>query len=637
MSAVSMPYEGKLHAKILTAVKERYKMSQRKMALRYSKWIESEELYRGYIKETDEDSKRRAKRKQGSPQFTTIHIPYSYAMLLSAHTYWSSVFLSRTPVIQYTARHGETQQQVQAIEALVDYQLMVGEWLVPLYMWLLDAAKYGVGILGNYWANESTVVSKIVKEQPTFMGIPMIGRSPRETIQTQTIPAYQGTRVFNVRPFDFFPDPRVALMNLQQGEFCARFTSTGWNELKKRGDDYFNLDTLENMRESGAFDREAGSGQLDLPDDNTESINYGLAHDKGTVGLIEMHIELSAKEWEIGDSSYPEKWIFTMANNAVIIGARPAGAIHSKFPYCVQVYELEAYGHSTRGMLEISKPINDAMDWLLNSHIFNTRKVLNDNLVVDPSRVVMQDLEDGGPGKIIRLLPSAYGTDTRTVASQLQVADVTGTHLNDMRVMGDILQRVTGATDNIMGMVNAGGRKTATEVRTSSTFGINRLKTQAEFNSALGWAPLSQMIVQNTQQNYDKEKMFKIAGDLLDSAVGFMNITPEMIAGAYSFVPVDGTMPIDRYAQANLWKEILMGISKMPQIGMTYDLAAIFAWMAQLAGLKNITQFKVKAVPDAALTQQVQAGNMVPQGAGAPPPGMPDLQLGPINGDGTTQ
>jgi hypothetical protein len=180
-----------------------------------------------------------------------------------------------------------------------------------------------------------------------------------------------------------------------------------------------------------------------------------------------------------------------------------------------------------------------------------------------------------------------------------------------------------------MGLINQGGRKTATEVRTSSSSGVNRLRTLSEFNSALGWSPLSQMFVQNSQQHFTGEQMVRITGDLSTSAPQFLSVTPELISGFYDFVPIDGALPIDRYAQANLWKEILMGLAKMPQVGMQYDLGGIFGWMAQLAGLKNITQFKLKAAPDQMLAQQAQAGNMVPVPAGKIP-GMPDLQMGEL-------
>jgi hypothetical protein len=56
-----------------------------------------------------------------------------------------------------------------------------------------------------------------------------------------------------------------------------------------------------------------------------------------------------------------------------------------------------------------------------------------------------------------------------------------------------------------------------------------------------------------------------------------------------------------------------------PQVAMQYDVGKIFAWMAQLGGLKNINQMKLQAqvVPDAQLQQQAGAGNVIPLRAGA--------------------
>ena len=59
-------------------------------------------------------------------------------------------------------------------------------------------------------------------------------------------------------------------------------------------------------------------------------------------------------------------------------------------------------------------------------------------------------------------------------------------------------------------------------------------------------------------------------------------------------------LPVDRMAQANLWKEILLNVGRVPQIMMQYDIGRIFAWMASIAGLKNINQFKVQVLPPGA-------------------------------------
>jgi hypothetical protein len=359
-----------------------------------------------------------------------------------------------------------------------------------------------------------------------------------------------------------------------------------------------------------------GSDQVELPETAID-LSTASIKDIGDVNITEMVVELVPKMWKIGKSDYPEKWVFTWAENRIIIGARPLGTYINMFPFCVLEYEIDAHQLFKRSMLEVVQPLQNTLDWLFNSHLYNVRQVLNNQLVIDPSRIVMKDARDPDAGKMIRLKPEAYGTDVRSAVSQLQVHDVTQTHLNDTQVILDFFQRVTGVNDNIMGMVNSGGRKSATEVRTSSTFGINRLKTQAEYFSATGWSDLADIMLGQTQQYYDMEQQFRIAGDLLMSHGGgpaFVNVSPDAIQGKFDFIPVDGTMPVDRFAQANLWREFLGGIAKTPAIAQQYDIGGIFGWVAQLAGLKNIQRFKIQVQGPGQIAQNAQAGNIVPIG-----------------------
>jgi hypothetical protein len=189
-------------------------------------------------------------------------------------------------------------------------------------------------------------------------------------------------------------------------------------------------------------------------------------------------------------------------------------------------------------------------------------------------------------------------------------------------------QRVTGVVDNLMGMVNTSGRKTATEVRTSTGFSTNRLKTPAEYASACGWSPLSQMMLQNTQQLYDMEQKFKIAGTLnfdgQDPNIqnGAIQISPEDIAGFYDFVPVDGTAPIDRLAQATFWKELLVQLGQAPQVAMEWDIGGMLAHAMKLTGERNIDRFRINIAPDQKLAAMAQQGNAIPVGgkSGGTPP-----------------
>lgn len=627
-AAVEIRKESKQHANLVNALRGRVEKSRRAMSQRYEQWRRNEEQFLAYMPARELDIDRRNLKTAGIPQYTTIEIPYSYALLMTAHTYYSTVFLSRDPVFQYMGRHGETQTAEQAVEALMHYQVNSGANLMPLYIWLLDVGKYGLGVVGHYWDEELIVTSQVVESPRTFMGAAIPG-TKHKVRKTFEIPGYVGNRVFNTRPQDFLPDPSVPIWRFQEGEFCARYTEIPWGtayDLFERKI-YFNR---EHARLSRGVEvgRERGSSQLDLP--NADNWEWFANENSAVLKGHEIYVRLVPSEWGLGASKRRELWVFTMIGEDLIIGAQPLGLIHNKFPFSVIEYELDGYALFTRSMLETLKPLQDTLTWLINTHFYNVRKTLNGEFTADPSRVVMKDFDDPNAGRIIRIKPAGYGQDIRTMVGQLPVANVTGTHVQDSQIVMEMMQRLPGVTENVMGMVNAGGRKTATEIRSSNTFSVNRLKTNTEVFSAMGFAPLSHMLLANTQQLYELERKYRIVGDMIEGAEKYIDVTPEMIAGAYDFVPVDGTMPVDRLAMAKMWQEMLGSSSKIPQVMQQWDFGRLFGYVGRLMGLRNVNQFKIQMRDDGALQQAAQRGDVVPLPTAAPPrsqmPGM-----GPTN------
>jgi len=223
----------------------------------------------------------------------------------------------------------------------------------------------------------------------------------------------------------------------------------------------------------------------------------------------------------------------------------------------------------------------------------------------------MRDMEDPNPGRLVRLKPAAYGKPVDQFVKQFPTVDVTQNHVRDSGMVADLLQKLLGSNENLMGNTQ-GSRHTATEVRSATSNAVNRIKTVGEWMSATGFSPMAQKMIQMTQQMYDEERKFRIVGDLTQWGQKFINVTPDQIAGFYDFVPVDGTMPIDRFAQANLWQQIMAGMAQMPQLLAAYDMPKIFAFVAQLAGLKNINQFRLQILPDEQMLRQAQSGQSVP-------------------------
>lgn len=619
--ANALRYGSQLHNKIRDALFARLKMSEQRFRERWLQMATNEEQFQAYIPTQDVDAVRKRNRESaGVPDYYTIEVPYTYAVAMTAHTYYTSVFMARNPVLALAGRHGEGEMKRIATESLMSYQYTVGLMALPLFCWLLDPAKYGYGVVMHHWDQELVRIRNKVKKPRTFLNVPIPG-TEQEVDVVEDIIGYEGNRLVNVRPQDWLPDPRVALVHFQRGEFCGRYTEVAWNEIYEgqASGRFFNYNTLRKMKDSkhgqessgGTIGRDTGSSRVTtLPSETQVEAGYDVP-----VGFIkghEVYMKLIPDEWKIGKGSKQEIWVFNVSSNGVVFGATPLGEFSNKFPFDVQIDEIDGYTIFPKGMVERCKPMSDVISWLINAHFYNVRQTMNNQLVVDPSRVVMKDVENPDPGKIIRLKPTAYGQDVKTIISQLQTVDVTRTHMQDVVAIQQFIQRVTGVNDTVMGMVNQGDRTTATEVRHSTTFGINRLKTQCEWYSTVGWGPMTQKLVQRTQQHYNSTKKIKLVGDAVQFGVQFLDVTPESISGFWDFEPVDGSLPVDRFAQANLWQMIMSQMVNYPQILMQYDIAKIFAWVAQLAGIKNMAQFRL--TDPVAIQNQLQAGNVVPIG-----------------------
>ena len=611
-----------LHELVMKNFKQRKQLARDEMRKKKEKqWADNEDTFTAYMPESDVDQVRKTGRKNGQVEYTTIAIPYSYAMLLTAHTYYTSVFLARDPIFQMQGRHGEAQDAEMAIESLLNYQLMAGENLIPLFIWLMDVGKYSHGVLGHYWDREEFPITKTVQQPRTFLGMPLPGTVQDVTV-TDTRVGFEGNKLYNIRPQDFMTDPRVPLVRFQEGEFCIVYDKVNWNKIVQgaASGKYFNIKVLTAENE-GQFRDFSGEGHdTNLPGEDLSIYNLSDKH-PSSLELEEFHWTLIPSELGVGKSSRVEKYVFTIANNKVVVGCQPLGMVHNRYPFDVIPFEVEGYNVFNRSMLEVLDPLNKTMEWLFNSHFYNVRAALNNMFLVDPSKVNTRDMEQPGPGKLIRLKPAAYGQDLRTMMMQFPVQDITRSNLNDSGMVEQLAQRVTGVNDNVMGSVNSGGRKTATEIRSSTTFGVNRLKTNCEWFSATGFGPLAQKLVMSTQQLYTAERKYKIVGDQSQWGEAYMNITPDSIDGYFDFVPVDGTMPVDRFAQVNLWQQLMASMSKVPGALMGYDLGKIFAFVAQLGGLKNVNRFRIQVVPDGAMAGQAQAGNVVPMRANPQEPG----------------
>lgn len=637
MISIPVKHGGELSARILASTRSKVRASARVLqSSRVTKWRQNEEKFIGYIPEKDVDRLRRQKREGGTPDYTTIQLPYTYAVAMAAHSFFCSVYLSKHPIFQFMGNTGEGEQQVLAVEALHNYQVLNARMRANLYVYFQDAPKYGEAWIMPYWREERVRVSSIEEVEDSFLGVISLGKKKKRV--TREILGYQGNSLLNVHPSKIYTDPRFSRNRFQEGEFVAIETTLSRNQLLAGAEtgQYININRIGKRGTAGLDASETVFEQSNAEDLQIPNVDEYTSHEDKHASdvhrVYEVYVDLIPSSWNLGKSSLPEKWVFTVDQDfTVVLECRPLGNYHNKFPLAMIELEPEAYNNFSRGVPEIFSPIQNTLDWLVNSHFWNVRQVLNNQWVLDPSRIQERDLTQNTPGKAIRLKPAAYGSDVRTALNQLPVQDVTRTHLNDMAMMYDMGERL-GISDQVMGMAAPSSRRTAQEIRGDQTFGISRLKTMAEYFSATGFSDLGTMLLKNSQQFYNGTMKLRIAGEAASLAgETFINVTPEEIVGQYSLEPVDGTLPVDRFAQANLWRTIITEMAAVPQVVQEYDLGKIFGYVAQLSGIKNLNRFKIQIVGDDAIATAAQAGNSIPTTGGTN-----ILEPGQVQGMGPT-
>src|SRR5690606_16008782 len=128
----------------------------------------------------------------------------------------------------------------------------------------------------------------------------------------------------------------------------------------------------------------------------------------------------------------------------------------------------------------------------------------------------------------------------------------------------------------------------------------SRLKTPIEYNSYLAFDPRAEMLISNTQQLMSEERKYATAGNTLATVNAFLTVGTEQIAGAYNFVPVDGTAPIDRLAQAYIWNELLVRIARVPQVAAGLNIIGKIGHTMMLQGERNFDRFRIQVMPPGA-------------------------------------
>ncbi len=609
------------HAFVLEKLKELLRSSEMKMSDFHSRWRVNELKMQAFIQLSDYEKMLKELNDSGkaaSP--VSITVPFTFATINTIVTYLFHTFGGRRPIFALGTYNNKQINMVSGAELLLQYNCDHMRFLKHLYQFLLDDEIYGVAIMRMLWTSKKRRVRVFETIDPTVGALAqsVLGTElPARSSRVENRVMFEGSDVSTIDPFMFFPDPRVPMTELNtKGEFCFWRAFEGHHKLK--------------LDESQGLIFHVDAAKKDVPEAYGRSDSYrGMRGERESVSGIGENTALRKyyqvdqgavwivpKDWGFGNTDKPELWLFTILNKSQIVQAEPLDLFHDRLPVAIAEGNSMGYAFGQLATADYLAPMQDTMSWLVNSHIYNVRAVLNNQLVVDPSKIEMEDLKNPEPGKLIRLKNVPFGgMDIRQAVMQLPVGDVTRNHLNDFELFGKMASDLTGASDNLRGLQESGGRKTATEVRISGEAGASRLAAKARLISAQSLIDVAEQMVCNYQQFLTKEMEFRVVGDGVEQSI---IVTPETLASTEFYFPVhDGTLPMDKIGMLDIWREIFQGILTEPtgRLAATYDITKIFEFVAKLGGASNIESFKIQVQPDQQVMQQQAAGNQIPLSA----------------------
>lgn len=601
----------RLHTDVLDYLLDRISQSERAMSSFYSRWQVLEQKIQAYVKLPDWEKALKQMNDDGQPpRVVSMVVPYNFATISTIVTYLLHIFTSREPIWPVGSYKQETINSARNMETVLQYQSNSTRAIKEIFQFLQDGQVYGVSAMLIYWR-------ELYGNRTTRSQAPVFGANGMQTLtpisKRQVELVYQGNMLKCLDPYMFFPDPRVPMSEVnKRGEYVFWRTFEGTHILK-REQAAGNLQYVDYAGESLPKNQD---WQLNSQSITGGTRNPALSADRMQTGmrsykqLDQGTIELIPAELGLGPSEVPEKWIFTILNKRQIAQAQPFDADHGMHPVAVsEPYPLgHGFGHLSVG--DYMSPIQDTIGWLVNSHMDNVRRVLNDFLIVDPTRIEMQDLRKPGPGRIVRLKMSALGQDVRTAIQQMNVADVTTNHVNaDLKTLFALGEKIGAVTENVMGTQDSGGRKTATEVRTASEFAVSRLAAMSRVISAQAMVDITEQMSINTQQYLSDNFYIRLTGQ--DGMQDPIFISPEMLVGNFHYPVHDGTLPIDKVALVDVWTRVLEAVMADPRLGQRYDIGRIFEYVAELGGARNIGAFRISMQSPQQIAQGVQNGQLV--------------------------
>jgi hypothetical protein len=605
-----------LHDRLVGEVMVRAQEAQQVMSDKYPTWTALEKTMTGFVdlSEAEKAIKARDPRKP-----LPMVIPVGFAMVETIMSFLVKAFLDNPPLLPLSPQGPEDTYGTILLEMMVESinQHMRND--LATYRVFRDSQVYGFGVATPRWRSEWGWESR----RPTMMDNVRHYLNPAYRPPDEWSMLYEGAELVVIDPRLYWPDPSVPIDQPQNAEFVSWLDVTTTTALleweKSSGGDIFNAryahaidarcNTLGEFTED-LYTKRAGGENQQLPRSHP-------AH------VVWMHINLVPREWKLGSSEYPEKWVFGVAGGNVLIQARPQGLRHNRFPVAVVAPDSSGRDVTPISRLELVYGMQRYTDWLCASLVEAQRQDVGGRWLVDPSVINMNDLQDT-QRRFIRARRSQWGKGRLTEAlHNFTTSGATQNNIAHASVMMQILKETSGAPDNIQGnMQTSGERRSATEARTAFSGALAKMERIAWMVGRQGIRDLGFLTATTTQQLISRGTYLSILGNRELQLRQEYGVNSDMVfAGPldlqvrFDCTPHDGSVPSGEYADT--WLQVFQAVSGDPELRQMFDIPRTFMHLARLLGAKNVQQFlrnggtiMPQLAPEEAVLEQAATGKL---------------------------
>lgn len=629
-----------LHRALVDKILRRATESQRVMSARYPVWREIDNSLRMFVRPdwkpvvgdtarpTNPTRHRTRQEEETRRTLPAVVMPTSYAALETLLSYMTAVF-TQPPIIPFDGVGPDDVYGALLLQELIQQQSHRNKLLLSLHTQCRDAFAYGFGVLHPVWKRQ---MGWWTENRPVGYDSILEG----EFIETGTVKERvfgllrEGGAAENIDPWKYFPDPNVPIHDPQSGEYVSWVSRTNYNQLLMR-----EMDEDEGLIFNCKYVRHT-DGRSSLVETRSQRINSPThrARHIGTgdpVDVLWMYITIIPKEWNVGSGKRPEKWLFGLAADSVIVCATQADFDHGEFAAVVAAPDYDGYSSTPVSRLEVITDWQKYIDFLYTSHVHNVRKVLNDMIVVDPDMVNYYDLLEPGPGKLIRMRPSQFGRGTIDQAiRQLPIQDVTQNNVQEALMMHGQMMETIGVGENARGQLNhRGPRISATQASGARASALGFMERVATLIDIQSMGPLGYQLACNVQQFMEEETWVKIYGETarrmqeelgVEVTHGKLKVSPGDLIVDHDVIVNQRLLPNSQ--DPGVWTQLLQIAlqSQHPDVIQRLDVMKIIKHIARQQGAKNFSDFEKAAgllpVPqvmdDGMVQEQVRQGNLAP-------------------------